>query len=72
MAKHVPLATQRPSRSKKSPLKSAGTKKLEQGSARIVLDVPIALHQALKIRVAQERVTVKAFLLALLAEVGID
>lgn len=45
--------------------------RLEDGEARIVVNVPASLHRALKVRAAERGVTLKAYILELLEKEGL-
>jgi hypothetical protein len=49
----------------------AKTEVLEEGLGRLVVDLPASIYRKMKIRCAERGITLKAYLLELLAENGI-
>jgi hypothetical protein len=61
----------RPTRPSESRSRETASRKIVEGEARILLDVPATLHHALKLRALERRMTVKAYILELLEADGI-
>jgi hypothetical protein len=67
-----PSSEPRPSLIPSSSPSSRAAQQLSDGKARIVIDVPIATHRALKVKAAQQGRSIKEYVLSLLESEGIS
>ena len=65
------LGLARPSSASSSPTARAAAAKLEEGEARLVVNVPEGLHRKVKMRAVERGISIREYVLELLAGDGL-